>query len=88
MKIYYVGSKIVRVNWNKDDFAWLNNTNNAATYNVDEIDPENKELCIDIMRVRNQVDINNNPKYYIDADGDLADVDGWISHTPPPEEFA
>ena len=51
---------------------------------IDRVFPDNKELRLDIRRVQNKVDINGYSKYHLDADGDLADRDGWEEHIENP----
>jgi hypothetical protein len=87
MKIYYLpNGKIVQINYDKDDFGWKNTTNNASIFEIDEIAPINKELCIDLILTLNKVDINGLNKYYIQNDSgtwNLYQRDGWIEYIKP-----
>jgi len=76
MKIYYINNKIVQVNYDKDDFAWENNANNASILEIDEIAPENKTICIDLIRTCHKTDIDGNNKYSI-QNGQLMELEGW-----------
>ena len=76
MKIYYINNKIVQVNYDKDDFAWENNANNASILEIDEIAPDNKPVCIDLYRTFNKTDIDGNNKYSI-QNGELMELEGW-----------
>lgn len=85
MKVYYLNAeyqpgkhRILAANFDRDEFSW-NNTINVpySILEIDEVDPENKDACIDLVRMHGLSDINNEGKYYIDEDGDLCVVDGW-----------
>lgn len=83
MKVYYVGSKIVQVNFDAHDYAWENRTNNAQVLVIDEIDSANKGICIDLIRSMGRVDISGLDKYYI-LNGDLYEREGWIERVEEP----
>lgn len=79
MKIYYIVAtgEIVQAVLERDDF-WFKNTI-QDTYDVleiDELDPENKDLCIDLVKTDNKVDADGLKKYYISG-GVLYQRDGW-----------
>ena len=76
MKVYHINTKIIQVNYDRDEFSWQNTTNNAEVLEVDEITPNNKDICIELMRYQNRVDINGLGKYYVLA-GDLYEREGW-----------
>ncbi len=45
---------------------------------VDEVDPANKALCIDLLRTPGRVDLNGLNRYYIDTiTGDIMERAGW-----------
>ena len=80
MKLLYnaVDGKIFYAVYDSDWFKFSHSTHIALTEKaIDEVDPENKALCQDISRSLNKVDVSGNAKYYIDGDGDIAEVDGW-----------
>jgi len=79
MKIYYINKKIVTIVLDKDLFMWENTTNNASVFEIDEVALDNKEICIDLVRTQNKVDIDGNNKYYIE-NGELFSRDGWEEH--------
>ena len=85
MKIYYKNQeytegkkKILAVNYDRDDFSW-NNTINIpySVLTIDEVDPQNKEICIDLARTSHKADEFGEGKYFIDTNGDLAENEGW-----------
>ena len=76
MIVYHINTKIIQVNYDRDEFSWQNTTNNAEVLEVDEITPNNKDICIELMRYQNRVDINGLGKYYVLA-GDLYEREGW-----------
>lgn len=90
MKIYHINEKIIQVNYDNNDFKWKNTSNNALVFYVDEIDPTNKDLCIDISNTYNKVDTVGESKYYMyDNAGtwELYIKDGWIERQQPPPEM-
>ena len=76
MKIYYKNENIIATVFDRDEFAWENNTNNASILEVDEIAPENKTICIDLIRTCHKTDIDGNNKYSI-QNGELMELEGW-----------
>ena len=82
MKIYYRDEKIWAVVYEVDVFKTKVDSGHSVK-EVDEIDPTNKQLCIDLASYGNQgrKDINGNARFYIDVDGDIddrsADPGGW-----------
>ena len=65
-------------------FYFSHSTNIPLTEkSIDEVDPDNKDLCIDLIKTLNKVDASGDAKYYIDVDGDLAVVDGWVEKENP-----
>jgi len=53
-----------------------------STLIIDEIDPANKTLCIDLVRTVDRTDLNGEGKYYIDGLGTLMQVAGWTEYIP------
>ncbi len=93
MKIYYINQeyeagkrRIVAANFDRDDFSWKNTINVPySVLGVDEVDPENKEVCFDLARTYGSFDINGESKYYI-SDGNIYEVEGWEEYVEPMEE--
>ena len=50
--------------------------------NIDEVDPFNKFLCLDLIRTTNKTDINGEGKYYVDGLGQLVEKEGWQEYVP------
>lgn len=46
--------------------------------NIDEIDPANKALCMDLAKTVNKVDAQGEGKYYVNASGQLMQKEGWV----------
>lgn len=66
MKIYYTkpDGLIIAVNYDKDDFTWNNTINDSYyIYEVDEVNPDNKTLCIDIVGTFRKTDNSGDNKY-------------------------
>lgn len=82
MILYYddTNGKIYYAIYEKDVFAFEHTTNiTLSEFEVDEVDPTNKSLCIDLHRLGSSllhVDSNGDGKYYIDT-GELYERDGW-----------
>lgn len=81
MKLYHINGKIVDAHWDRDEFIWQNNTNNAVVFEIDEVSPDNKALCLDFMRKLNAVNEAGEHKYYIDAN-ELYEREGWVEYNP------
>ncbi|MDP2689425.1 MAG: hypothetical protein Q8P48_04865, partial [Deltaproteobacteria bacterium] len=46
---------------------------------IDELDPANKAICIDLLRMAGKVDAGGLNKYYIDAiTGNIMEREGWV----------
>ena len=69
-KVYYA---VFQTDW----FRFFHTTNIPLTeFEIDEIDSDNKAICIDLVRTQNKVDIDGKNKYYIE-NGELFSRDGW-----------
>lgn len=83
MKIFFNNQdgRIFYAVYDRDWFAFSHTTNiPLAEFEVDEVDPDNKAVCIDLVRTRGKVDINRDGKYYmLDNAGtwELHERDGW-----------
>ncbi len=82
MKIYYIGDKIVQVNWDKDDFSWDNRSAGAKVLTIDEINPDNKAVCIAIKQAAGKINEAGLPKYFVSGD-DLYERKGWTEYINP-----
>ena len=81
MKIYYLQSnnRIVAAKYNDEVFKF--DTNTLSPFNIfeiDEVDPFNKAICLDLVRTVNKVDEVGEGKYYINSSGILMEKEGWI----------
>ena len=87
MKVYHVAvngrGRVVHANYDKDDFAWENTTSNASVYEIDEVDPINKDLCLDIMRTIGKEDVSGLNKYDVNlTTGELEEEVDWEEKPP------
>lgn len=86
MRIYYLNSefllrkhRIVNAVYNKDLFAFdEGNMSPFSTLTIDEIDPINKSICLDIVNHTSKEDASNEGKYYINSLGELMEKENWI----------
>ena len=80
MKLLYDNTgKIYYSVYNQDWFRFEHTTNIPLTeFEVDEVNPLNKEICQDLKNYGNtfRVDINGDNKYYIE-NNELHVKDGW-----------
>ena len=66
--------------WDRDWFSFSPSVNRPLTeMSIDEIEA-NKELCIDLARRLRREDSAGDRKYYIDADGDIIEKEGWVEY--------
>lgn len=94
MKIYYINQeyeagkrRIVAANFDRDDFSWKNTINVPySVLGVDEVEPENKGICFDLVRSCGRIDLNGQGKYYVGNDGNLYEVEGWEEYVELVEE--
>lgn len=90
MKIYYenteyqIGKKrILAANYDRDDFSWKNTINIPYTIlSIDEIAPENKDICIDVVNKQGRLDQSGEGKYFINSSGQLCENEGWQEWRP------
>lgn len=89
MKILYNNNtgRIFYTVYDRDWFAFNHTTNIPLTeFIIDEIDPENKAICIDLVKTVNKLDKDGNPKYYIVEVGgvpELHQTDNWVEYIEP-----
>lgn len=79
MKILYNNQdgKIFYVVLDKDWFMFIHSTNIPLTeIEIDEINPDNKTICVDLRKTNNRFDINGLKKYYI-SNGDIYERENW-----------
>lgn len=70
--------------YDRDWFAFTHETNIPLTeFVVDELAPDNKGLCHDIVRTTGRVDSNGLGKYYMN-NGQLMERTGWQVHVEGP----
>jgi hypothetical protein len=87
MKILYYNQtgKIFYAVYDGGWFAFSHTTNIQLTlFEIDEIAPDNKNICIDLVITLNKKDINGLKKYYIE-NGELYLRDEWVEYIP--EDF-
>ena len=86
MKIYYLQSehqpgkrRIVRVLYDDEVFKQDGGTLSPfSTTTIDEVDPVNKAVCLDLWQTAGKADANGLNKYYIDtATGNIMEREGW-----------
>jgi len=84
MKLLYDSNgEIYYAVYDVDYFKFTHSTNIPLTeFQIDEVDPDNKLVCLDLLRSVFKKDVNGLGKYYIDADGDLHSRDGWQEYVP------
>ena len=90
MRLYYKGNTILGSLRTVDLFPDSINFSGMNYYVVDELNPTNNGICKAIIALQWRTDVNGNPRFYIDNDGDLydrsTDPGGWEPHyTPMPE---
>ena len=82
MKILYntQDGRIFYTVYDVDFFKFTHTTNiPLETFEIDEIDPENKNICIDLVRTKGKTDIDGDNKYYI-INNELQENEGWEEH--------
>ena len=90
MKILFnsIDGKIFYAVYDRDWFAFSHSTNiPLAEFVIDETAPENKNVCIDLVRIQSRVDINGDGKYFMfDNAGtwELHERDGWEEYIEEP----
>lgn len=47
---------------------------------IDEIDPDNKTVCIDIHKTLDRVDESGESKYYVNSSGEIMETAGWVEY--------
>lgn len=80
MKVLYnaTDGKIFYAVYDKDWFSFSHTTNIALTERtIDELDPLNKALCLDLYRMQGRVDVAGENKYHVDGMGQLVEKVGW-----------
>jgi len=70
--------------YDADSFKFTHTTNiPLSEFVIDEVDPDNKEICLDVSASVFKKDINGLGKYYIEIyDGMLTSRDNWQEHNP------
>ena len=66
--------------WDRDVFSFARSVNapvNETT--IDEIEA-NKALCLDLAGTHRKEDSDGDRKYYIDADDDIIEKEGWVQY--------
>ncbi len=87
MKVYYANNEygtgknaILAVNYDRDDFAWKNTINIPySVLVVDEVAPENKDTCLDLISTLGKCDEFGESKYFVGM-GNLCENEGWIEY--------
>lgn len=84
MYVYYKNTeytpgkqRIVDVVYDRDYFAHQDNTNDCSILVIDEIAPDNKIICIDLVNTISKMDAKGDNKYYVSG-GVLYEKDGWV----------
>lgn len=82
MDIYYINNgvnpNILAAVYNRDRFSWQNTIQVPySTLVVDELDPANKALCLDITNTQGRRDAAGLSKYYVGSTGVLMQTANW-----------
>lgn len=80
MKILYnaTDGKIFYAVYDRDLFAFSHTTNIPLTeMTIDEIDPVNKPLCLDLYRTQNKTDAEGENRFRVDGAGQLTEKADW-----------
>jgi len=86
MRLYYLQSqyvsnkhKVVKALYDDEVFRFNEGVLSPFyVLNIDEVDPFNKALCLDLVRTANKVDEAGEGKYYINSGGILMEKEGWV----------
>lgn len=71
---------IYRCVWDRDIFAFTHSINvPLSEMSIDEVEA-NKALCLDLVKTLGKEDAAKDRKYYIDADGDIIEKEGWAEY--------
>lgn len=89
MKLYYHQSefspgkhRVVAAIYDTDLFKFDTGTLSPfSTLSIDEVDPNNKAICLDLVRTANRTDEAGEGKYYV-SNGQLMEKEGWTERTP------
>jgi hypothetical protein len=84
MQLLYnpVDGEIFYAIYNNDIFRFTHTTNiPLSEFIIDEVEPDNKLICLDVQKTVLQKDVNGLGKYYID-EGELHSRDGWQEYVP------
>lgn len=74
MQLHHIDGRIINAVYDKDVFS--TKSDGVEIYDIDEIAPDNKELCIDIVRSLSKTDRYGVCKYSI-VDGVLHETEDW-----------
>jgi len=81
MKLYFdEGTGIIHYAINDRDLFNFNPPAGLTEFSIDEIAPDNKAICIDILKNYRKHDSNGLSKFYMQSDGgiwNLYERDGW-----------
>lgn len=81
MKLYLdANNDVIAAVFDADVFRVNNPITN--TFQVDEVDPDNREICHQLSTWVGKTDINNVPRYYVQG-GELYERDGWKQKPTP-----
>ena len=66
---------------------WFRHTTNIplAEVVIDEIEPNNKDICSDLLWVTGRTNVEGKGKYYINALSQLMEREGWVEYVPEEE---
>ena len=87
MKLYYnkENGEVFYAVYDSDLFKFSHTTMIPLNeFQIDEVDPENKEVCIDLIKMQMRKDKDGLGKYFIDEDGDLNLREDWRELVTPP----
>ena len=71
--------------WDKDVYSFARSVNAPVSETtIDEIEA-NKALCLDLTKTLGKTDAGGDRKYYIDADDDIIEKEGWVEYLDDPD---
>jgi hypothetical protein len=91
MKLFYLQAeylpgkhRIAAAVYDADLFRFDEGTLSAFdTLEIDEVDPDNKALCLDLARTVNRADEAGEPNYHVNGSGELMEKEGWQEASYP-----
>jgi len=81
LKPYSEGKReIIKAVYDKDLFSAPTAYSGCFYIDVAEVDPENKEICMNVFTYFNKYDEDGESKYFIDDDKELSENLEWVEY--------